>query len=286
MTEKELGFLEKQFKQLGLKDQFTRDLTEELKSQPLTHKHSFTRMIDGNEVKSTLHLNKSERSNLYFINRNDMQVIKEGFNQPIMQSFSIHQDNKYTFKESYNMMMGRTVYTAHKNKLGEEYNSWSKINWSNKLANGNYEIKQYNDNYGFKLDNVLAKYPIKELANEQYKNSLINSLHRGNLQSVTFVGKEGQEEKMFIAPNIALGILNVYDANKQKLTTGQLVEKQYIGQELADQLKQRLEKLSQNQESPKETVKLETPAKETINREKKLAQKPEKPAQKQKLKIQ
>jgi hypothetical protein len=214
-----------------------------------------------------------------------MQVMKEGFNQPITQSFSIHQDNKYTFKESYNMMMGRSVYTTHKNKLGEEYNSWSKINWSNKLSNGDYEIKQYNDNYGFRLENVLSKYPIKELATEQYKNSLINSLHRGNLQSVTFLGKDGQEEKMFIAPNIALGILNVYDADKQKLTTGQLVEKQYIGQELAEQLKQRLEKLSHKQEPQKEMLKHEAPAKEKITKEQKLTQKAEKPAQRQRVKI-
>lgn len=265
MTEKEQAFLEKQFKQLGLKDEFSRDLVEELSFKPLTHQHSFSRSVDGNEVKSTLHIHKSEKSDLYFINKLEMQVNKEGINQPVTHTFPVHRDNHYTFKESYNLLMGRSVYSAHTNKQGEEYNSWSKINWSNKLANGNYEVKQYNDNYGFKLENVLAKYPIKELANEQFKESLLKSLQRGNLQSVSFMGKEGQEEKMYICPNITLGVLNVYDQHKQKISTGQLVEKQYIGQDLADELKQRLERLAQK--PPKEQLKNKLPDKEDMKRQ-------------------
>jgi hypothetical protein len=51
------------------------------------------------------------------------------------------------------------------------------------------------------------------------------------------VGNDGKEEKLYISPNITLGALNVYDLNKQRLTTETLVEKQYIGKELAEQLK-------------------------------------------------
>jgi len=59
-------------------------------------------------------------------------------------------------------------------------------------------MKQYTKNYGFELENVLAKYPIKELANEQYKQSLIDSLHRDNLQKATFVGGDGKEERLHV----------------------------------------------------------------------------------------
>ena len=33
------------------------------------------------------------------------------------------------------------------------------------MNNGNYEMKQYTTNYGFELESVLPKYPIKELGN-------------------------------------------------------------------------------------------------------------------------
>ena len=65
--------------------------------------------------------------------------------------------------------------------------------FKNVLNNGNYELKQYHSNYGFELENVLAKYSIKELMNDQYKQSLIESLQRGNLQKATFVDQNGKE---------------------------------------------------------------------------------------------
>lgn len=37
------------------------------------------------------------------------------------------------------------------------------------------------------------------------KERLLQSLQRGNLQSVTFVGKDGKTEKLFISPDIPLG---------------------------------------------------------------------------------
>lgn len=284
MNDMERGFIEKQFNQTGFAEAFTQQLVEQLKALPPVLQHSFSKRIDNNEVNANLVLKKSDQSNLYFLNRVDMKVLKDGQTEPVQQSFPVHKDNKYTLKESYNLLMGRSVYKTHTNKQGEQYQAWSKVNFNNQLANGNYEIKQYNDQYGFKLENVLAKYPIKELATEHYKASLMSSLHRGNLQSVTFVGEGGKEEKLFIAPNIALGSLNVYTPDKQRLTTEQLVEKNFIGKDLAEQLTARLELLKMKQESMKETVQQqESPAKQAIAKEKKLVQKPER-RQRQKIK--
>jgi hypothetical protein len=154
------------------------------------------------------------------------------------------------------------------------------------MNNGNYEMKQYHTNYGFDLEKTLGHYPIKELTNPQYKESLIDSLHRGNLQKATFVGPDGKEEKLYISPNITFGSLNVYDGNKQRMPTETLVEKQYIGKELAEKL---TERVAQQQQQ-----KIQAPQKETVQapqqvEKKSLRQKPEKevpvkkPRQKQKL---
>jgi hypothetical protein len=153
------------------------------------------------------------------------------------------------------------------------------------MNNGNYEMKQYHTNYGFDLEKTLGHYPIKELTNSKYKESLMDSLHRGNLQKATFVGPDGKEEKLYIAPNITFGALNVYDQSKQRLPTETLVEKQYIGKELAEKLTERVAQQQQKNPTPQKETE-ETPKQEV---KKTQRQKPEKeapvkkPRQKQKL---
>ena len=156
------------------------------------------------------------------------------------------------------------------------------------MNNGNYEMKQYHTNYGFDLEKTLGHYPIKELANPKYKESLMDSLHRGNLQKATFVGPDGKEEKFFISPNITFGSLNVYDANKQRLPTETLVEKQYIGKELAEKLAERVAQQEQQKVQPTQKQEAEQTPKQEVK--KKQTQKVEKEApvkkQRQKQKIQ
>ncbi|HRP55031.1 hypothetical protein [Agriterribacter sp.] len=214
--------------------------------------HEFKKNYDGDQVTANLHLKKSATSDYYFLNKFDLQLQKDGRTDSVKQTYYItsrkvagngeengeqkaKQDIKYTLKEGYNLLDGRPVYKNLVSKEGNEYEAWNKLNFKKKLDNGNFEMKQYTKNYGFDLENVLSKYPIKELANEQYKQSLIDSLHRGNLQKATFVGSDGSEEKLYISPSITLGALNVYDQNKERIPTEQLVEKQYIGKELAEQ---------------------------------------------------
>jgi hypothetical protein len=118
------------------------------------------------------------------------------------------------------------------------------------LSNGNYEMNQYHLKNGFDLERVLSNFSIKELANATYKERLIESLQRGNLQSVTFIGVEGKQEKLFISPNVPLKSLNVYDLDKQRITTQTLVDKGYIGKEIAEEFKQRIESLRQKNGQP------------------------------------
>ncbi len=82
-------------------------------------------------------------------------------------------ENKYTLKEGYNLLAGRPVFKDLVNQEGHEYQAWVKLNFKNALNNGNYEMKQYHTNYGFDLEKTLGNYPIKELANPQYKSSLL-----------------------------------------------------------------------------------------------------------------
>ena len=269
MDEKAMGFNESQLKRTGFAEAFTPELKSKMEQGVPVIQHEFKKNYEGDHVTANLHLKKSATSDYYFLNKFDLQLQKEGRADAVKQTFYItskkvagngedheeqkaKQDVKYTLKEGYNLLDGRPVYKTLVSKEGNEYEAWNKLNFKNKLDNGNFEMKQYTKNYGFELENVLSKYPIKELANEQYKQSLIDSLHRGNLQKATFVGEGGKEERLYISPNITLGALNVYDQNKERIPTDKLVEQQYIGKELAEQLKQRVSQQQKQEQKEKQ----------------------------------
>jgi len=253
MEEKALAFNEGQLKRVGFAEAFTPELKAKMEEGVPLIQHGFNKQYDGDNVTATLYLKKSPTSDYYFLNKFDLELQKEGLTNAVKQSFYLTKkiseeqnengqksrlENKYTLKEAYNLLDGRPVFKNLVSNEGKEYQAWVKLNFKNKLENGNYELKQYTEAYGFNLENVLKNYPIKELMNPDYKQSLMDSLHRGNLQKVTFVGNDGKEEKLLISPHISFSALNVYDLNKQRITTEMLVEKQYIGKEFLDQLKQ------------------------------------------------
>jgi hypothetical protein len=264
MDEKAIAFNEGQLKRAGLAEAFTPELRNKMEEGLASIQHPFQKQYDGDQVSATLHLKKSATSDYYFLNKFELQLQKEGMADSIKQTFYLTKkltgeegsdagqksrlENKYTLKEAYNLLAGRPVFKDLVSNEGKEYQAWVKLNFKNQLDNGNYEMKQFTANYGFDLEATLKHYPIKELLNAGYKQALIDSLNRGNLQKVTFVSGEGKEEKLYISPHITTGALTVYDAAKQRMTTDTLVEKGYIGKELADGLKQQF---SQSQKPEK-----------------------------------
>jgi hypothetical protein len=112
-------------------------------------------------------------------------------------------------------MSGRAVNKDLINKEGQVYNAWVQMDLKETDKNGNYLLKHYHQNYGFDLVKELAKHPIKEIANEQDKSRLIESLQRGNRQAVTFL-KEGSEQRIFIEANPKFKSINIYDSNMQR----------------------------------------------------------------------
>lgn len=80
---------------------------------------------------------------------------------------------------------------------------------------GNFRLNHYHENYGFKLEEALAKHPIKELQRDDYKENLMDSLKKGNLQSATFI-KDGQEVKQFIEASPQFKTINVYNDAMQR----------------------------------------------------------------------
>ena len=136
------------------------------------------------------------------------------------QTFYINKGNNITLKEAYNLMSGRAVNKDLTNKDNQMYNAWVQMDFKQTDNNGNYKLKQYHQNYGFDLDQVLAKHPIKELGHDDHKSNLLDSLKKGNRQSVTFI-RDGVEQKNYIEANPQFKIINIYDSDMLRLGNSQ-----------------------------------------------------------------
>lgn len=216
MNQKNLDFLKDQVKFTGFGEGMENALMEKMQKGEtefvLNHNMNY-----GNDfVSATLNFKKSDQSDMYFFNSYKISLEKEQSKEALTQTFYINKDNSITAKEAYNLMEGRAVNKDLKNKEGELYNAWIKMDFKEADANGNFKLNHYHQNYGYDLEGSLAKHPIKELENEKYKDDLINSLKKGNIQSVTFT-IDAVEKKQYVEANPHFKTINVYDGSMQRV---------------------------------------------------------------------
>lgn len=232
MNEQNFDYLKNQVKFTGFGEALETQLKEQIsKGEPaftLAHKAEYGK----DEVNSVLHFRKSEQTDMYFFNKYDMSLKKPGDEAAVNQTFYIGKDNNITLKEGYNLLDGRSVNKDLVNRENEKYNAWVQMDFKETDKHGNYKLRQFHENFGYDLEKALEKHPIKELNNEEDKNMLMDSLKKGNRQSVTFLS-DGQEQKRFLEASPQFKTVNVYDSNmkrvsqskSQKESQGQSAEK-------------------------------------------------------------
>lgn len=216
MNEKNFEYLRDQIKYTGFGEALDSQLKEKMqKEEPnftLTHNAQY-----GNDTAAaTLNFNKSKESDLYFFNSYKVELQKENSKENLEQTFYINKGSNITMKEAYNLMEGRSVNKDLTSKEGEVYNSWVQMDFKQSESNGNFKLNHYHKNYGYDLEAALSKHPIKELETPKYKEDLINSLKKGNLQSATFL-KEGNEIKQYIEASPQFKTINIYDNNMKRI---------------------------------------------------------------------
>ncbi|MBN8880526.1 MAG: hypothetical protein J0I32_23485 [Sphingobacteriales bacterium] len=277
MNEKTLDHAEGQVKRVGMLESFTPELKEAMLRGDAQIRHPFRKeyereLVNKEGKKETVkdavnieqYWKKSSTTDNYFLNKFDAELQKAGKDQTVKQTFYLsgkkgvknagdesenRQDNKqenkpqtrYTLKESYNLLSGRPVYKELTNSKGEEFKAWVQLDLRDKLPNGNHKMKMYNENYGFKLDDVVRLYPIKDLLNPDFKKRLMESLERGNLQKVTFVGKDKKQETVYISPSITNGSLNLYGEDGKRIPLETQAQKEWITKDFAKEQKVRFE---------------------------------------------
>lgn len=216
MIDKNYEYLKDQLKYTG----FGEGLNNELKEKMLKQDHYFNirhqSKIGDNDLVSILYFKKVDASEMVYFNRYQLTFKPEQSMEMMGQTFYINKENNIMLKEAYNLMNGRAVNKDLTNKEGEKYNAWLQKDFKDMDNDGNYKIKQFHQNYGYNLNGELAKLPIKELSNNQDMVSLIQSLQKGNLQSVTLTDGN-KDQKFFIEANPQFKTINVYDGNMKKI---------------------------------------------------------------------
>ncbi len=225
MNEKNYEYLKEQLKNTGFGDTFNADLANKMSQGAPEFQLAQKKTFGKEDVITTLHFKKGNDADMYFFNRYDLQLLNEKQELKARQMFYINKGSSITLKEGYNLLEGRAVHKALTNKQDEKYGAWLQLDFKSTTQNGNYVIKQYHQNFGYDLEKVLAKYPIKELADEQHKQQLIKSLERGNLQAATFE-IAGKEERLFITPNVAFKSLSAYNQAGQRVSLKDLLQNQ------------------------------------------------------------
>ncbi|WP_394776316.1 hypothetical protein [Flavobacterium sp.] len=216
MNEKNFEYLRDQIKYTGFGEALESQLKEKMqKEEPnftLTHNAQYGNVT----ATATLNFKKSDQSDIFFFNSYKVELQKENSKETLEQTFYINKGSNITMKEAYNLMEGRSVNKDLTSKEGEVYNSWVQMDFKQSESNGNFKLNHYHQNYGYDLEAALSKHPIKELETPKYKEDLINSLKKGNLQSATFL-KEGNEIKQYIEASPQFKTINIYDNNMKRI---------------------------------------------------------------------
>ena len=220
MNQKNFEYLKDQVKFTGFGEGLENELKEKLEKQAPEFQIAHKTKFGNDDVSSVLHFKKSNQTDMYFFNRYDVSLKPEQSKDDMMQTFYINRGNNITLKEAFNLMNGRAVNKDLTNKEDLLYNAWVQLDFKQTDAHGNFRLKQFHENYGYDLKATLAKYPIKELANELDRTRLTDSLQKGNRQSVTFI-QNGSEQKLFIEANPQFKAINIRDANLKRINYSQ-----------------------------------------------------------------
>src|ERR1700761_17768 len=163
----------------------------------------------GKDWANKTDLARMEKGSVNYIDKDFNRTYK---NPEITQTVFVERGKGFTAEQAVNLIQGRAVFRDDLIKLGgEPYMAWNKLDMdSQKDRYQNFPMLQYHvPTYGFILNEVLDKFQIKEMADEQKQAALTRSLENGNRPMVT-VEKDGKEQKLFVETSPRYGQLNFF----------------------------------------------------------------------------
>ncbi|KRT17724.1 hypothetical protein ASU31_00045 [Pedobacter ginsenosidimutans] len=227
MNEQNLEYLKKSLDYLGfgtkLNDVLESAISREIPAFTLGVNQSYTSAqakkspaVGSDQMRVMLNFNRSNQSDMYFLNDYEVTLLKAGSALPIKQVFDLERDNRITALQAYKLLSGnsleRDVYSKSENgEASEKKKVWFKLNLDVQDAYGNHPLKKFYPEFKFDLSDAIDKYPFKGLT-ELGKEGMMKMLRSGNMaQADMLVGKKSVA--VFITANPQYKGLDVYDKN-------------------------------------------------------------------------
>jgi len=228
MNNENFQYLSDNLKYMGFGENLKTDLEKNLNEGKADFQLHYKAEINKKPFEVAMNFRKSDSSDIYFFN-NYHASLEKGNGEKAEQTFYLNKGKGVTGKEAFNLLDGRSVHKDLVTKEGQPYKAWMKLDFENKDKNNNFEVKQFHEKYGFDLKAAVEKFPITDLKEPDKEKALMQSLQKGNVQSVT-IEKDGSSHKMFIEADPQFKKVNLYDSN-MKLVAKESIEKyQAVGQ--------------------------------------------------------
>jgi hypothetical protein len=211
MNNENLQYLKDNIKYMGFGENMYRELERNLGEGKAEFQLHFAAEINKKPFEATLNFRKSDSTDMYFFNNYNASLEKSN-GEKNEQTFYLNKGKGVTAKEAYNLLDGRAVHKDLTTKEGQPYKAWIQLDFENKDKNNNFEVKQFHENYGYDLKAAVEKFAVAELNDPEKAKALMQSLEKGNVQSVT-IEKDGSSHKMFMEADPQYKKVTLYDSN-------------------------------------------------------------------------
>ena len=263
MNKENLQYLTDNIKYMGFGETLKAELERNLGEGKGEFQLHFKAEINKKPFEATLNFRKSDSTDMYFFNNYHASLEKSN-GEKNEQTFYLNKGKGVTAKESYNLLDGRAVHKDLTTKEGQPYKAWIQLDFENKDKNNNNEVRQFHENYGYDLKAAVEKFAVAEFNDPEKAKSLMQSLEKGNVQSVT-IEKDGNSHKMFMEADPQFKKVTLYDSNMKM-----------VAKESLEQYKSGIDKgskeLKQDQEHDKKKELKQEPKAEKAKQEKKNGQ--------------
>src|SRR5665213_3147204 len=221
MNNENFQYLTDNIKYMGFGENLKTELEKNMNEEKAEFQLHYKAEINKKPFAATLNFKKSASTDMYFFNTYHASLEKST-GEKTEQTFYFNKSKGVTSKEAFNLLDGRAVHKNLVTKEGQPYKAWMQLDTGNKDKNNNFEVKHYHENYGFDLKAAVEKFAITDLKEPEKEKALMQSLQKGNVQSVT-IEKDGNNHKMFIEADPQFKKVNLYDSN-MKLVSKESIE--------------------------------------------------------------
>lgn len=239
-NEKNLEYLQKLTGYLGFSDKLNSVLESAISRElpkftlGISNVHRPLEIKDVNAQKTDyiqyeLNFNRG-KEDVYYLNTMAVTLHKTGESVPRQQIFDLERDHRITALQAYKLLSGtsfeKDIYVRPKGAgadadKSEKIPAWFKLNLDITDANGNHPLKTLRPEYGFNLEETLAKYPFKGLEKEQQRTEALRNLRNGNYAEA-FI-KDGRKElPVLLAANPQMKLIDVYDLQLREIRDEQI----------------------------------------------------------------